>query len=480
MKLIVEPFRLILRDANERLLKFLRSKLAIYDNYCKWPKILWTAILERTNGDLLLPRFIPRKYIFGDNLIVERNNETEYAEDVIRINMDASPKNDLQRDALAYLFDDLNRFRENVRVLDLPTGAGKTFLALCAISRLGVKACIFVHKITMIETPWIKDILNFTDIRRDEICVIQGSDSIKRAYKNKDKYKIFICVHKTFETIAMKSDGEEVIRTMYKNLGIGLNIIDEAHRELLDVFYINMFSPCKRALYLTATLGRVDYKENEIFRYIVPVTDTFRSNVYIADNKIITYCPRPFSTTVDEVWEKKFHNIVGIKLSVYCDYIMANEDIRCMLYDGIKTAIDEILKVNPEGQITILLGTLELVQWIYDGLAIDYPEIEIGNFTSLIAPKKRINELNKKIILSTEKSMDSATDCNVDNLIMTVPVTNDIQLTQIIGRIRNKDNHPAPYFVYDIFDTSLPKMLKNFNTRKKIITEHLAKEVKKA
>jgi len=478
MKLIVEPFRLILQGANDRLLKFLRSKLAIYDNYCKWPKILWTAILERSNGDLLLPRFIPKKFIYGD-ISIDRV-KVDYKEDVIRINMDASPKNDLQKDALAYLFDDLNRFKENVRVLDLPTGSGKTFLALCAISRLGVKACIFVHKITMIETPWIKDILQFTDIKREEICVIQGTDSLKRAYKHKDQYKIFICVHKTFETIAMRNDGEETIRNMYQDLGIGLNIIDEAHRELLNVFYINMFSPCTRALYLTATLGRVDYKENEIFRYIVPTTDTFRSNVYIADNKIITYCPRPFSTTVDETWTKKFHNIVGIKLSTYCDYIMANDNVQSLLYDGIKTAIDEILKANPEGKITILLGTLELIQWVYDGLAIDYPDYEIGNFTSIIPAKKRVDELKKKIILSTEKSMDSATDSDVDNLILTVPVTNEIQLTQIIGRIRDKENHPAPYFVYDVFDTSLPKMLKNFNTRKKIINERLAKEVKKA
>ena len=479
MKLIVEPFRLILQGASDRLLKFLRSKLAIYDNYCKWPKILWTAILERDNGDLLLPRFIPKKFIFG-NPEVERI-KVDYKEDVVRINMDANPKNDLQRDALAYLFDDLNRFKENVRVLDLPTGSGKTFLALCAVSRLGVKACIFVHKITMIETPWIKDILQFTDIKREEICVIKGSDSLKKAYKNKDQYKIFICVHKTFETIAMRNDGEDTIRNMYKDLGIGLNIIDEAHRELLNVFYINMFSPCTRALYLTATLGRVDYKENEIFRYIVPTMDTFRSNVYIADNKIITYCPRPFSfESIDEAWEKKFRNILGIKLSTYCEYIMANSNVQEELYNGIKNAIDEILAVNPDGQITVLLGTLELIQWVYDGLCIDYPDIEIGNFTSIIPAKRRVAELKKKIILSTEKSMDSATDSTVDNLILTVPVTNDIQLTQIIGRIRDKENHPAPYFVYDIFDTSLPKMLKNFNTRKKIISDRLAKEVKKA
>ena len=479
MKLVIEPFRLILQGANDRLMKFLRSKLAIYDNYCKWPKILWTAILERSDGSFLIPRFIPRKFIFSRDVEIVRKDDN-YEEAYIRIKMDASPKNDLQKDALNYLFDDMNNFRDNVRVLDLPTGSGKTFLALAAISRLGVKACIFVHKITMIETPWIKDILQFTDIKREEICVIQGSDSIKRALKKKDQYKIFICVHKTFETIAQRADGEEIIRSLYTNLGIGMNIIDEAHRELLDVFYINMFSPCKRSLYLTATLGRVDYKENEIFRYIVPVRDTFRSNVYIEDNKIITYCPRSFTTNINEHWIKSFHNDVGVRLSKYCDYIMANEDVRLKLYEGITNAIDEIMKVNPDAQVTVLLGTLELIQWIYDGLVIQYPDYTIGNFTSLIPAKHRIDELKKKIILSTEKSMDSATDSSVDNLILTVPVTNDIQLTQIIGRIREKENHPAPYFVYDIFDVSVPKTLKNFNTRKKVISEKLAKEVKKA
>ena len=480
MKLTIEPFRLIISDVSEKTKKFLKSALAVYDSYCKWPKILWTAILERSNGDLILPRFIPRKFLVYNNSLQVDNQDNDNAfikAPAVRINMKYTPKDDLQREALDYMFDSLNRFKTRIRVLDLPTGSGKTFLALCAASRLSVKACIFVHKVTMIETPWIKDILEFTDIQRDEICVIQGAASIPKAIKNKDKYKIFICVHRTFEVLARRADGEEIIRNMYADLGIGMNIVDEAHKELLSVFYINMLSCVPYTLYLTATLGRVDYKENKIFKYIVPEMDTFRSNVYVADKKIITYCPRPFTTPSCSGWAKQFNNVVGVRMSVYCGYLMECEEAQLALYEKIKTAIDEILKVNPDGQIAILVGTLDLIQWLYDGLTTDYPEIQIGNFTSMISTKTRTLELKKKIILSTEKSMDSATDSAIDNLILTVPITSDIQLTQVLGRIRGRVDHPAPYFVYDIFDISFPKTKSNFNRRRKIIVDTLAKEV---
>ena len=478
MKLTIEPFRLILSKAPAGLVKSLRAKLAIYDNYCKWPKILWTAMLERSNGDLILPRFIPKKFIPGSYTIENKDDAHAFNETpAVRINMKCEPKDELQKDALEYMFDSLNRFKTKIRVLDLPTGSGKTYLALSAAARLSVKACIFVHKITMIETPWIKDILEFTDIKREEICVIQGADSIEKALKHKDKYKVFICVHRTFEVLARRADGEDIIKNMYKELGIGMNIVDEAHKELMSVFYINMLSCVPYTLYLTATLGRVDFKEDAILKYVVPATDTFRCNIYVQDKRFISYCPRTFSSSPTPEWEKKFKNVVGVKMDVYCKYIMANEDVQIALYNGIKTAIDHIFSVNPDAQVAILVGTLEVVQWLYDGLATDYPEIQIGNFTSLIPVKRRIEELKHKIIISTEKSMDSATDSKIDNLILAVPITSDVQLVQVIGRIRQRENHPSPYFVYDVCDVAFPKTKNNFNRRRKVITQSLAKEV---
>jgi superfamily II DNA or RNA helicase len=477
MKLTIEPYRLVLSEIDDNL-GYLKSKLSIYDNYVRFPKVLWTALLETSDDKFYVPRFIPKGFLPLKNLeIIDHRNDYKVT-DPISVRMNGAPRNDIQKDALNYLFDEMNNFRQHTRILDLPTGAGKTFLALCAIARLKAKACIFVHKTTMIETPWIKDILQFTDIKREEICILQGTDKIKSAMKHPEKYKIFICVHQTFEVLAKRNDGEELIKQMYDTLGIGLNIIDEAHKMLLNVFLINMYCPPIYTLCLTATLGRNDYKENQIFRYILPVEDSFRCNSYVETEKIITYCPRTFETEMGEDWKKKFAMDTGVRMSTYCSYIATEEDVFRTFYRHIKEAVINIFDVNPDARITILLGTLELVQKVYDEIATDFVENTVGNFTSMVPVKKRVEELEKQIIISTNKSMDSATDCAVDNLILCVPISSEIELTQMIGRIRHKDNHPDPYFVYDICDTTVQKLKNNFKFRNKVIKKSLAKEIK--
>jgi superfamily II DNA or RNA helicase len=179
-----------------------------------------------------------------------------------------------------------------------------------------------------------------------------------------------------------------------------------------------------------------------------------------------------------EDWKKKFAMDTGVRMSTYCSYIATEEDVFRTLYRHIKEAVISIFDVNPDAKITILLGTLELVQKVYDEIATDFVENTVGNFTSMVPVKKRVEELEKQIIISTNKSMDSATDCAVDNLILCVPISSEIELTQMIGRIRHKENHPDPYFVYDICDTTVQKLKNNFKFRNKVIKKSLAKEIK--
>ena len=483
---VVRNTRIDLVNVSRSDVAAISKYLTVYDSYSKFPRVLWRAVVERqdknNNYVASVPRFIP-KGLFMENIrdgfnLVRDNSDAIDPGQNLQVNFNGTARGDLQNRAISYMFDNDWKFRAPIRILDLPVGEGKTFLALFAMSVLKRKPLIIVHKVPMIDTPWKKDILKFTDIQADEIGVIQGEESITKILKNPGRYKAFIAVHRTLENYLNHNGAYESFRTLVATLGIGFTIIDEAHKELLSSFFISMYNPSPFVLYITATLGRTDYQEAKVFNVLLPIEQSFASNNYVEAKKFVTYCPRTFASHPSEKWVRTMSNATGVKMNLYCNYLCEDEEAIVTLYTGITTAILDILKADSNAKIAILLGTLELVQKIRDGLVEDFGEDKVGNFTSLIPVKQRIKELEKQIIVSTEKSMDSALDTEVSAIIMCVPVTSEVQLTQIIGRIRYKEDKPnRKYLVYDVFDTAFKKTLNNFKERSRIIRRNICLDV---
>jgi len=485
-KIILRNNRIDILDPTAIVLNRLSKLLTVYDDYAAYPCPLWRGMVNRTidgHNAVSIPRFVSKQVV---NELTEALHSAApvYISDSINpkriaVSVNASPRSEIQYSALDYMFPNGSKyFDQSIKILNLPVGEGKTYLAIMALARLGVKTNIFVHKLTMIETPWMKDILKFTDIKPEEICVIGDGHPVEKAIENADKYKIFITVHRTFTNIAAKPDGEKRIDEIYKALGIGLNIIDEAHLEMLSAFMIAMYTKVKFTLYLTATLGKTDRSEKKLFYKIIPVFASFANNNFVETKKFITYRPRPFKTDdIDKKWKTKFTIEKGVKLASYSDYVMNNKTAYESLKLGILNAIDEIMTENPEAHIAIILGTLELISNLKEDIYDYYQgKYEVGNFTTMIRPKVRSEELKKPIVLSTEKGLNSAIDSSIDAMILCTSNTSDILLTQLIGRIRCKDENKI-YPVYDIFEIGISKLKYNFDTRKNTIKRQIAKTV---
>lgn len=484
-RVILRNNRIDIVEPTEEELQALSKVLTVYDDYAKYPCPLWRGMIigNRHEGKytVSIPRFLAKAKITE---IFGRENTPVYITDStsakrVDVNVEAEPRSDLQRRALNYLFPNNSRYFDySIKVLDLPVGEGKTFLAIKAMAKMGVKANIFVHKITMIDTPWKKDLLSFTDIKEDEIGIIEGADSIEKILKNPDKYKVFITVHRTFSTMANKPNFFEYITEVYEKLGIGMNIIDEAHLEMLSCFMISMYTRTKFTLYLTATLGKTDRSEQKMFYKLVPVFASFSSNNMVTVNRFITYIPRPYKTIVNGTWHKKFENEKGVKLATYSEYVASNDYSYSELRKGIFRAIREVFDENSSDKhVAVILGTLNLIERLIADTKEEFSDLTVGNFTGMIPPKKRIEELKSNIIFSTEKGLNSAIDTTIDGMILCTSNTSDILLTQLIGRIRMKDPN-AEYPVYDIFDTGDPKLADNFSHRKRTIIRQLAKNTR--
>lgn len=481
-RIYVHRTRIDIIDPSEAELAAFSKMLTVYDGYSTYPKILWRGMSLRHDGDsniLSIPRFmnfqVICKIVTGQSPSV---NETFSNISSLPIKNTTEPRSELQRRALNFLFKDGNEFDYPVKILDLPVGEGKTYLALKAVSIMGMKANIFVHKQSMIENPWIKDILKFTDIKREEIGIIQGSESIEEIIKNKDKYKIFITMHRTF-TVSMtgKNNGYESVNRLYNECGIGLNIIDEAHTEICSCFWIAMYSEPKYTLYLTATLGRTNYSEEKIFSKLMPVHYSFTSCNGYDRKKFITYRKRNFKSNPPANWMTLIEQQKGVHIPYYCNYLIENEEAYKLLKTNVLAAVEEArnnyFKMhNKYPVIVILLGKLELIKKMTSSLSEVYESI--GQFNGLVPAKDKISELKKEIVLSTHKSMDSATDAKIDYIINCIPVSSDIMVNQILGRIRYNPSEPDnEYGVYDIVDTSFGKVANNASSRSSIIRKEI-------
>ena len=109
-------------------------------------------------------------------------------------------------------------------------------------------------------------------------------------------------------------------------------------------------------------------------------------------------------------------------------------------------------------------------------LEADYPDTEIGVFSTLTSSGKREKELDKKIILSTDKSMQKGVDCkNLQFVIACTPFSSQVIAEQMLGRLRRIPNKEVMYF--DLTDTGFKSCVSQRKSRKSVLDKK-AKSIK--
>ena len=150
------------------LLKFLTE----FDNRTKYSNPKWTAAISHYSKEygnyVIIPKYISYailKKAFPAHEIVYHSHFSKYT--TVNIECKFEPRDELQKNGLDYLnatgdYSNTDSILKNrVKVINTGTGTGKTFMAIKYLAQHGFKANIFVHKAAMIDSPWMKDILNY-------------------------------------------------------------------------------------------------------------------------------------------------------------------------------------------------------------------------------------------------------------------------------------------------------------------------------
>jgi len=308
-------------------------------------------------------------------------------------------------------------------ILDIPTGRGKTVMALKIISSLGKKTLILVHK-EFLMTQWIERIEEYLPSARVGKIQADVCD-----YRDKD------IVLGMIQTIYKK----EYPQHLYDQFGF--TVIDEVHRigsEEFSKSLLKIITPYM--LGISATVERKDKMSKVLYMFI---GDVIYSEKRAMDD-IVNVRAIEYKTTDREFNEVEYDFRGNPKYSTMITKLCAYNKRT----DFILRVITDLLIENPENQIMVLSHNRSILTYLYDG--INHRKIgTTGYYVGGMKQEQRKETEEKQIVLATYAMASEGLDIKTLNtLIMITPKTD---IVQSVGRIlRMKHENPI---IVDIVDS---------------------------
>ena len=375
---------------------------------------------------------------FDSSRLIEKGSPDPY-DDIGTVRIKYKPRDEEQAKAIRFCLG-LGEFTNNRGAsqisLNLNTGKGKTYIAIYVFSVYRMRTMMITSSIDWL-VQWENKILEYTDLKKDEIYIISGANSIaklKIGLKDPKKIRFYLCSHSTLEAYA-KKNGWEAIRELFQFLRIGIKIFDEAHLFFDNICNIDYSTNCWKTYYLTATPMKSDRKEDYIYQNsfrTIPKIDLFNENT----DPHTAYTAILFNSHPSPVDINHCQNPYGFSRLGYIEYFVQRPAYTKMLI----IIMDKILReTSPMGKVLIYIGTNNAILITYRWMKYFYPNIPIGIFTSIVPKERKQLELNNKVILTTTKSAGAALDIQglEKTIVFNEPFNSKVIARQTLGRTRS-------------------------------------------
>lgn len=352
------------------------------------------------------------------------------------------PRDDRQIEALKFMvgIDDYDENSSKHQLLvSLATGVGKTYCSIATACFFQIKSIVITASNSLL-TQWEDNILEYTNMTKNDICRISGSDMcnmILLGNSNKaDNAKIYLCSHGTLRSFG-DTYGWDKVYNLFEKLGIGLKFYDEAHTSYDNMLMIDFHTNVYKTYYVTATPGRSNYKENHIFQISlknVPMIDLYDEDLKHTSYIAIKWNSKPSHHVVTACKNRMY----GLDRNKYMEWVTQNQEF----YKMLKIIMDMIIPVlNRNDKVLMYVGTNNGILRVYHWIAEHYPNLigSIGIFTSLVSKEDKLKEKKKKLLLSTTKSAGLGEHINrlKVTIVLAEPFRSDILARQTLGRTRD-------------------------------------------
>ena len=412
--------------------------------------------------------------LFPNYIITHQSCNNAYKlSESFSLNSDISPT-DIQSDIINSV---LREKYKNEWFVNLPTGTGKTLLSIYLISILNTKALIMCYS-TEILMQWIKTIKNKTDFNPSKILLLDSSKLLHNIYTGKfdaSEYDIFLATPKLIVSYCDKY-GFSTLNDIFNNIGIGIKIFDEAHRNIGNMVKINGYSNVGKTLYLSADFAQANHNKEKLYYKMMrgvpvfkPDKETLNSMKY-TQCIIVEYDTEPDMTDISNVYTNH-----GFSLTNYMRYQFNNG----MIVNALKYVLKNIFSTNDKGhKILILMNLIENVDDLYLLLKDIYGNDEcICRFHSGIDEnEKELGRTQANIIISTYGSFGTGIDINNIKYVISLDQCNKVADNQAAGRARPlSDGSDASYII--LIDRGFKYAVNKLKVRVDYLYENKIKKV---
>lgn len=360
-----------------------------------------------------------------------------------------------------YILDD-----DRLKILPIQTGFGKTFVALYAAAKLGLR-WMLVTRGGYID-KWIEDVKKTYDIDDSRIIVIKGEKALMRAI-DKARQGDF-----DYDVMLVSTGGladyikhyEQYLGTELADLyldpralgmlfGIGMRVVDEAHQMLHMYYRIDLYSHFNKVLNLSATIIGNDAMEKRIHEIIYPTAKRYTGaewKCYIVATALRYNLNEPHKARFKD-HRKNYSHVV------YEQYLMRNkEKLKNYLNMVGNLAYDFFKNRKPGQKYLIFASTVDMCNVMVADLKKRFPHLKVGRY---VAEDNLEDIYEYDLTVTTPGSGGTGIDIpDLAAALATSSVSSGKLNIQMLGRLRELKNYPGEFPEYQYLVCSdIPKQV---------------------
>lgn len=398
------------------------------------------------------------------------------------------PRDDYQKDIIDFfkgVNGHANSYARNQLLLPAGTGTGKTFTSSYAACNIGMKTIIIVHRSNLIK-QWYTTLTNMHGVPSKSIHILNTKDLCDAALnRHSCDADIYILTHATFRVAVKTIQSFKIASNIFKNLKIGLKIIDECHLEFGNIVLIDMLTNVYKSFYLSATPARSNKDEQSIYKYVFSNTLYYRrselSKETIIPRKWVSYNTIALNSNLNpNVYRYKVNRGKSMNAISYGKFVIKT-DKKQTHFKCIRDLLRDLFSKDDKSKVIVFVPLIELTEELQFFLStqLSYDEtfaydLSIRTMTSKNSASEKEYAKKADVIVTTIQSCGTGVDLpGLTGVICASPFASAVTAEQVFGRLRYCGK---VCYYYDIVDKSVPADNYFWKARKKVF-EHLALEI---
>lgn len=371
---------------------------------------------------------------------------------------------EFREEQVKYLDAIKENLHKTILLIDAQTGSGKSLMMAYTISYLKIKPA-FILLPKYIE-KWIDDCKLYFKANREDICVIQGADTLLKLLStpSKDlKYQIYIFSLPTLDSYFKSYEAGEALFPLtpdevMKHINAGILINDETHNSFRQLTTAMLYLDAKYMLCSSASFDSNNRSLKNLYKTVIPpenrISNLAKIERYV-NVKAIRYDLRVTKGI-------RFKRSQGYNHILYEESIMKFTFLKLKYFAMVEYYLNDIYfkkRQSLNDKVAIFFASIAMCDEFTGYLASRYPNENIYKY---VGGTSYGDMLNSNIIISNHQMLGTGIDVKgLIGVIQTVSTASLQANIQNFGRLRKIPDREIWYYYLFNFQLGRQKQMAN-------------------